>query len=334
MGSFKGRVEVNFLNLCAKSRALFNPYWGIPQVTSDISLAYVVLSHCPLLAVLEVMMKSNRFKAMIALLSFVLAAPAIAEDVYNVALDGTFAPHAMPKLGGGVEGFNVDLAEALSAELGATLNVTAAQWSGLLPGMQAGTYDFLVAPTTVTEERTKNILFSEGYLNTDFQFIVKADAEDVDSLEGFAGKTIAVNKGSAYDKWARDLAGDIGWTVDSYGTNSDAVQAVLSGRAFANVAGNTVSAWAVKKTPQLKLSYLFSTGKVFALPFPKDKPELRAKIEGALECLKSKGVIADLSEKWFGVTPAEGSAAVTIYPGYGVPDFEGYVAEEHELNCA
>lgn len=274
-------------------------------------------------------------KSLIIALAFGLASmPALAQETYNVALDGTFAPHAMPKLDGGVEGFNVDLAAALAEEMGAELDVTAAQWSGLLPGMQAGTYDFLVAPTTVTDERAANMLFSEGYLNTDYQFVVKAGTPAVDSLEGFKGKTIAVNKGSAYDKWARGLEDEIGWTVESYGTNSDAVQAVLSGRAFANVAGNTVSAWAVKQNPALELSHLHSTGRVFAIPFPKASADLRAKVEMALECLKEKGTIAELSEKWFGVTPAAGSAAVTVYPGFGVPDLPGYVAEEHELTCS
>jgi len=126
----------------------------------------------------------------------VTTSTAFAQDTYNVALDGTFAPHAMPKLEGGVEGFNVDLAAALGEQMGATLDVTAAQWSGLLPAMQAGTYDFLVAPTTVTEERSESMLFSEGYLNTDFQFVVKAGTDPVDSLEGFKDKVIAVNKGA------------------------------------------------------------------------------------------------------------------------------------------
>lgn len=262
-----------------------------------------------------------------------LCTPVFAQETYNVALDGTFAPHAMPKLDGGVEGFNVDLAEALADKMGAEFNVTAAQWSGLLPGMQAGTYDFLVAPTTVTEERSESMLFSEGYLNTDFQFVVKAGTDPVETLDGFAGKVIAVNKGSAYDAWARELEGEVGWTVESYGTNTDAVQAVMSGRAFANVAGNTVSAWAVKQNAGLELSYLHSTGKVFAIPFPKGSEDLRAKVETALECLKTDGTIAGLSEKWFGVTPAEGSAAVTVYPGYGVPGLPGYVEAGAEASC-
>ncbi len=266
--------------------------------------------------------------------SVALLTPAAAEEVYKVALDGTFAPHAMPKLDGGVEGFNVDLANEIGARLETRMDITAAQWSGLLPGLQAGTYDFIVAPTTVTEERTKNLLFSEGYLNTDFQFIVKQDAPDIDSLEGFKGKVIAVNKGSAYDRWARNLSEEIGWTVESYGTNTDAVQAVMSGRAFANVAGNTVVAWAVKSNPQLKLSYLHSTGKVFAMPFRKGDEDLRNKIEAAIECMKVDGTIAGLSEKWFGVTPADGSAAVTVFEGYGVPGMEGHQAMAHEPNCS
>lgn len=253
---------------------------------------------------------------------------------YKVGLDGTFAPHAMPKLSGGVEGFNVDFANEIGKRLGAEMDITAAQWSGLLPGMQAGTYDFLVAPTTLTAERSKSMLFSEGYLNTDFQFVVKKGAPEIKDLKEFKGKVIAVNKGAVYDRWARELESEIGWKVESYGTNTDAIQAVISGRAFANVAGNTASAWAVKKNPFLALSYLHSTGKVFSVPFPKASGELRKMVDAAIECMKMDGTMAKLSEKWFGVTPAPGSAAITVQPGYGEPGFEGYDPTEHTPSCS
>ena len=52
-----------------------------------------------------------------------LATFAVAKDKYTVALDGTFAPHAMPKLGGGIEGFNVDLANIIGERLGVEMDI-------------------------------------------------------------------------------------------------------------------------------------------------------------------------------------------------------------------
>src|SRR5436305_11732118 len=69
----------------------------------------------------------------------------------RTAVDGTFAPHAMPKLGGGYEGFNIDLAEEIGRRMKRKVIIDATQFSGLVPGLQAGTYDFLAAPTTVTK---------------------------------------------------------------------------------------------------------------------------------------------------------------------------------------
>ena len=242
----------------------------------------------------------------------------------RTAIDGTFAPHAFPSLSGGYEGFNIDLGNEIARRLHRKIIIDAAQFSGLIPALQAGTYDFLIAPTTVTRERAENMLFTEGYLNTDYQFLIKKGAPKITKLEDLKGKTISVNKGAVYDSWARELEPKIGWKVESFGTQPDAVQAVLAGRADANVAGNTVIAWAAKNNPQLELSYLYSTGLVWAAPLRKDSAELRKTIENPIECIKLDGTMAKLHEKWFGVAPAPRSAAVTVFPGYGVPDMPGY----------
>jgi polar amino acid transport system substrate-binding protein len=202
-----------------------------------------------------------------------------------------------------------------------------------VPALQAGTIDYVAAPTTVTKERADNMLFTEGYLNTDFQFLIKKGAPKIEKLEDLKGKTVSVNKGSAYDSWARGLEEKIGWKVESFGTQTDAVQAVLAGRADANVAGNTVIAWAAKNNPQLELSYLHSTGLVWAAAFRKDSDALRKTVENAIECMKLDGTIAKMHEKWFGIKPAPGSAAVTVYPGYGVPNMPGYDPAEHKPEC-
>jgi polar amino acid transport system substrate-binding protein len=276
----------------------------------------------------------NRFSIASAVLLLTTSVYAQAPPPMRTAVDGTFAPHAFPNLAGGYQGFNIDLANEIAARLKRKIVIDAAQFSGLVPALQAGTYDFLAAPTTVTKERADSLLFTEGYLNTDFQFLIKKGAPKVAKLEDLKGKTVSVNKGSAYDSWVRELEAKIGWKVESFGTQTDAVQAVMVGRADANVAGNTVIAWAVKNNPQLELSYLHSTGLVWAVPLRKESSELRKTLDGAIECMKLDGTIAKMHEKWFAVAPPVGSAAVTVFPGYGVPDMPGYDPAPHTPACS
>lgn len=263
-----------------------------------------------------------------------LTGPAPAQQCeYNVALDATFAPHAMAKMGGGLEGYNVDMANELGRRLGCKMKITGAEWSGLLPAMMAGKYDFIVAPTTVTMERSKNMLFVEGYFDADWQFLARKDGPDFKGLNDLKGKIVAVNKGNVYDQWARERAGTYGWKVESYGTQADAVQAVIAGRVDVTLTSNSSVGWAVKMNPQVKPSFVLAQGKVFSIPFPKDAVALRNKIEDVVECMKIDGYYARLYEKWFGAPPKPRSVSTAAFLGYGDPSVEGYDPTPHKLNC-
>lgn len=273
-------------------------------------------------------------RAVSAALLSVAATAALAQAPLRTAVDATFAPHAMAKLGGGVQGFNVDLGEELARRLGRKIEIEGAEFSGLVPGLNSKRYDFLVAPVTVTPERAKSLLFTEGYLDTDYTFLGTKAAPAIAKLEDLKGKTVAVNKGSNYEGWARDNAARYGFKFDVYGANADAVQAVQSGRADYNLAGTTVVAWAAKQNPKLKTSYTIKTGLVWALPFRADDKAGRDAASNALKCMKKDGTVAKLAVKWFGFQPGADDAAVKIAPGTGVPGTEGYDATPVTPKCA
>jgi polar amino acid transport system substrate-binding protein len=281
-------------------------------------------------------MMKRRYAAIAAAI-LLCASPALAQDKkppLRTGVDGTFAPHAMPKLGGGIEGFQIDLFTEVAKRMKRDITIDAVSFSTLIPGMQAGRYDFIAAPTTVTKERAENMLFTSGYLWTAFQFGIKKGSAPIKGWEDLKGKAVAVNKGTPYETLSKAMGEKYGFTVQAYDTQPDAVQAVLSGRAYATLVGNTSIIYAASKNPMIVADLeLKETRAAWAAPVPKDNPKLRAELQDALDCMKKDGTIAKMSEKWFGKKPEADDLAVVITPGYGVPGMPGYDPTPHELKC-
>ncbi|MDN8617921.1 transporter substrate-binding domain-containing protein [Variovorax ginsengisoli] len=263
-----------------------------------------------------------------------LAAAAQQPAPLKTALDPTFAPQAMIKLGGGMQGFNVELGEELAKRLGRKLDIEATEFSGLVPGLNSGKYDFLLAPVTVTPERAKALLFTEGYTETNYTFLGRKNAPKLETLEALKGKVVAVNKGSNYEGWAKDNAEKYGFKYDVYGTNADAIQAVMSSRADYNLAGNTVVGWAAKQNAALQTGYTVKTGLVWAIPFRLNDKAGRDAASNALKCMKLDGTIAKMATRWYGIEPAAGSVEKTVAAGHGVPGTENYDATPITPKCS
>ncbi|MBS7810944.1 transporter substrate-binding domain-containing protein [Roseococcus pinisoli] len=250
-------------------------------------------------------------------------------------LDGTFAPHAFPSLQGGVQGFQVDLFREVARRMGRELLIESASFAGLIPALNAGRYDFLCAPTTVTRERAESLLFTEGYLWTELQFGIRRGTTPIRSEEDLRGKTISVNKGTPYEQWVRNNAERLNLTLMAFDTQPDAVQAVIQGRAYANLSGNTVVRYSASRTPQFVADFaLPGTRLHWGTPFRRDSGALRNQVEDVLTCMKRDGTVARLSERWFGNRPGPDQAEVMEFPGYGAPEMPGFDPTPQNPTCS
>jgi polar amino acid transport system substrate-binding protein len=214
------------------------------------------------------------------------------------------------------------------------IKIDSVSFSTLIPGMEAGRYDFIAAPTTVTKERAEKMLFTAGYIWTSYQFGIKKGTPPIKGWEDLKGKAVAVNKGTPYETLSKKMGKEIGFEVQAYDTQPDASQAVLSGRAYATLGGNTTIVYAASKNPMFIADLeLKDTRAHWAAPVPLSNPKLRAQLQDAIDCMKKDGSLVKLSEKWFGRVPAPDALERTITPGYGVPGMPHYDPTPHELHC-
>jgi polar amino acid transport system substrate-binding protein len=218
--------------------------------------------------------------------------------------------------------------------MGREIVIESASFSGLIPAMNAGRYDFLCAPTTVTRERAEALLFTEGYIWTELQFGIRRGTPPIKSEEDLRGKTISVNKGTPYERWVTDNAARLNLTLLAFDTQPDAVQAVIQGRAYANLSGNTVVRYSASRTPQYIADFVLpGTRMHWGTPFRRDSAALRNQVEDVLTCMKRDGTIATLSEKWFGNKPGPDQAEVMEFPGYGPPGLPGHDPTPQNPRC-
>jgi len=259
-----------------------------------------------------------------------LAAPASAQvtqstEKLKLAMDVGFAPFAYRDAKGETVGFTVDFAKEIAKRLGRPgVEIIDQPYAGIFAGLFAKRYDFIIAPTNITEERAKQMLFTEPYMATGLGFLIGVKNQ-MTVLEDLRGNAISVNSGSISDTWATENAPTLGFTVQRYSKNADAVQAVGIGRAFANVADVPVTEYVAKQQPkQFKIGYSLYTGRSFGIPFRPDDVAFRNQVEQVVEQMKADGTLAKIYKTWFGKEPPDGSAMTTVFEGFGPPGFTGY----------
>ena len=126
-------------------------------------------------------MKLHKLIGAVALMagSLVMGTQAIAGDKLRIATEGAYAPFNMVNAQGELEGFDVDIARALCAEMKADCEIVAQDWDGIIPGLRARKYDAIVASMSITKERQRVVEFTERYYSNVLAFVApKGQAAD------------------------------------------------------------------------------------------------------------------------------------------------------------
>lgn len=278
----------------------------------------------------------NRIALLLLTALLVLGGAAGAQDrgTLKVATDVGFAPFAFTTPDGQLTGFSVDLINDLYPRLGySDVEIVDVNFGSIFAGLYGERFDFILGMVTVTQERAREMLFSEPYLPTGLAFLAGANTEVLQGYEDLAGKSVAVNSGSVSDTWLTENADVYGFTVQRYNNVSDAFQAVGTNRAFVAMAETPVVRYATVENPRFKEVLTINTGQNFAFAFRPDDAAQRDEVERALECAKLDGTVAAIHNKWFNSDPDEGLAAAAVYVGYGVPNHSGYDLDYHTPDC-
>jgi polar amino acid transport system substrate-binding protein len=213
-----------------------------------------------------------------------LSGTAFAQDVVRLGTEGAYPPYNFINDAGEVAGFEREFGDELCKRAGLTCEWVTNAWDSIIPNLQSGNYDVIIAGMSITEERESVIDFSQPYLPPSPSGYL-ALAADVDLMSGpVAAQTATVQAGFI-------AAG--GMALVEYATPEETVAAVRNGEAVAVLADyDYLAPIAAESGGELVLlEKTESIGGGVGLGFRDSDDDLRGKFDAAIKSMKCDGTL-------------------------------------------
>ncbi len=219
--------------------------------------------------------------------------------VLKVGLDPTYPPFEVANENG-VSGLDVDLAQALAADLGVEAEFVYFGFDGLYDALAMEQVNVLISALVVAPERSKDFAFSEPYFNAGQVLIVPADNTEIVGMADLDGRILAVELGALghveATTWAKRIP-DL--TVRPYPTGDEALTAVTEGKADATLIDAIGGRLFLKEQPQLQIAQEV-TVEPFAIVVRIEDEQLLTRLNTSLEKLRQSGELEAIIGKWLG----------------------------------
>ena len=242
-------------------------------------------------------MKKILLASLIGLASF----NAAAQEEIKFAMEATYAPFEFMDENNQIQGFDVDLANALCEEMKATCTFHNQAFDSLIPALKFKRYDAAISAMDITEARLQQVNFSDAYYDNSAAFIsIEGKVADQAALEG---KRVGVQNGSTHQSFLLEQM--TGVTAVPYSSYQDAFIDMKNGR-IDSVFGDTavVAEWFKKEDnltyvgDQVTNQEYFGNG--FGIAVNKSNQELVDQLNVALAAVKANGEYDKIFNKYFG----------------------------------
>jgi polar amino acid transport system substrate-binding protein len=214
----------------------------------------------------------------------------------RVATDATWPPFEYVNDEKEIVGIDIDLMNAIAEKAGLDIEFINVAFDPLLAGMAQGTYDAAISSITITEDRKKDMLFSNPYYGAGQIVVVQKSNTTItskDNLTGDVGAQLGTTGAMAVEEITTA-------TLKTYDEIGLAFQDLMNGQVNAVICDNPVAMQYVVTNPdKLKIAGAVFTNEFYGIAVAKGKTELLKKINEGLEEVLQEGIITTLEEKWY-----------------------------------
>lgn len=245
-------------------------------------------------------MKISKLILTAAMCSFVCTAIA-ADDTVIVGTEPTFAPFGfVDSKTNEIVGFDIDLIKAIGKEENLKIKIEPMQFDGLIPSLMSSSIDAVISGLTITEERKKQVLFSDGYYTAAQDLMIrKEDLGKYRKMNDLKGKSVCVQIGSA----GADIAAGIqDARVVTFNTMVEAFMELKRKGCDASITGTPVNQYYLTSTGEKELAHVPESAvnaKQLGIAVNQKNNALAEKINEGLKKLRANGVYDELYKKWF-----------------------------------
>ena len=226
----------------------------------------------------------------------------------RIGVEANYPPFSQMAPDGKFSGFDIDIANAICADMKAECTMVAQEWDGMMPALNAKKFDMIVASMSITEERKKNADFSNSYYDIPSAWIAKTGTFKTVDAAALKGKKIIVTRNTPRAAYVQATFKDS--EVLQVAKEAEVTMELAAGRGDIGFGSSLAATAAFLKSPESKgyskvgapitLGGAAQGGGV-GIAMRKGEESLKSKVNASLKNISANGVYKTINEKYFDV---------------------------------